>query len=534
MKQKVLNVFKPILFLGIGILLFIYIQDIFILDDFGGGTPEKAISGFYALEDNSADVLIFGASHPEFGISPMKLYEKTGIVSYDLSSGQQPLEVSYYMLKQALKTQSPKVVLLDPAILFHDGSNAAWRFVLDKLPLNDVKLEMAADYGTRELGDGYWSALFPILKYHSRWTELTKIDFRPHWKGMYYTAGELLVSQIVQGPEMAFLDSNFNQILSQNPAFLNEFDGTETTSESFENELFKPVINDDKREYMLKIKQLCDENGAELVLVTIPTAQLPWASGSWNIVKSAMMKQFAADEGITYIDLIYDYNLNIDYNTDSFDGGMHMNCRGAQKVTNFLGDYLLTKIQPTGNNELYDEMLMKYNKAYDVAMLESETDFYSYIENLSQRLDKSTIFICANNEYTLKMTQEDYRFLSDKLGVQMAQTGAFTDSYVAVIDKGELLYEAVSNREIDHDMQIGSMKVNLASSGWLAKPNSSVKINGKEYAQGGRGLNIVVYDSESGLVVDSVSFDTYQATKPASRTSIDTYLRAYEKAVCFD
>ena len=224
-----------------------------MLDDLSGATPEKAISGFYACEDNSADVLIFGASHPEFGISPMKLYENTGIVSYDLASGSQPLEVSYYMLKQALKTQSPKVVLLDPETFFHDGyeeaKNGTWRLIMDKIPLNDVKLEMAADYGTRDFGDGYWTVLFPIIKYHSRWETLTQIDFRPHWKGMYYTAGELLVSRIIQGSKMEDLDSTYNQILARNPAFLNEFDGTETTSESFENELFKPVIYDNKKEY---------------------------------------------------------------------------------------------------------------------------------------------------------------------------------------------------------------------------------------------------------------------------------------------
>ena len=134
MKQKILNVFKPSVFLAIGFFIFLYIQDVLTVDDLNNGTSEKAILGFNALEEDSADVLILGTSHPEFGISSMKLYENTGIVSYNLSSSQQPIEVSYYVLKRAFETQSPKVVLLDPEALFNDGSelkNAVWRIQMD-------------------------------------------------------------------------------------------------------------------------------------------------------------------------------------------------------------------------------------------------------------------------------------------------------------------------------------------------------------------------------------------------------------------
>lgn len=529
MKQKVLNVFKVVLFLVIGIWLFLGIQDLFTVKSYPGTMAEETFSAFYGLKKNSVDVLMFGNSHIYCGIYPMKLYENTGIVSYSLATGSQPIALSYYLLKEALKTQTPKIVIVDPSNLFTDEIDSAWRVGMDNMPLNDVKIELAYDYGRRQFGGGYWSVIFPIIKYHSRWNELTGNDYISNW----YMAGEVLNSRIVSnGITMTDIDTVVNAIRERNPAFLNEFNGNATSNKSFQNNLFEPLIYENKREYLLKIKQLCDDYGAELILTTIPTLQYPWIKSSWNREKSTIIKQFATEEGIIYLDLIYDYDLKIDNKTDFFDDGFHLNCNGAQKVTNFLGDYLLTKIQPTGNNELYDEMLVKFNKAYDVAMLESETDFYSYIENLSQRLDKSTIFICADNEYTVGMTSEDYSFLSDKLGVQMVQTGTYTDSYIAVLDKGQLLYEAVSNREIDHDIQIGGMKVNLVSSGWLAKPNSSVKINGKEYAQGGRGLNIVVYDNESGLVVDSVAFDTYQATKPSSRTSVDTLLRAYEKKMC--
>ena len=539
-KQKVLNVFKPILFLAIGIFIFICIQ--YILTQKNVNRTIRILNGFYALEDNTVDVLVLGPSTTTNDLSLMELYEDKGFCAYQLGSAGTPIDTSYFLLKEAFHTQSPKVVLLEVNQIIDESSsnykhfNYFRRIFMDMLPLDSVKWEMAQAYSELPESHGFLSAIFPIIEYHERWSLLSADDFKYYPVKPYDTAGNELISKIV--PSSVKLDSLIayeNDMLKRNTSILTENINGIMTQNEITEPIYAPQILDYPLSYLVKIKELCQENNAQLVLIKMPTMILPkFNSASWNQTKSNLIRQLANNLELDYYDLLFDVNLS-DFTTDSYDGGYHLNWLGAKKVTAYLGTVLKEKYSiQSKQNDVYDEMLKTYVKFREIAELETQTDFYSYIENLSQRLDKSTIFICANNEYTLGMTQEDYRFLSDKLGVQMAQTGAFTDSYVAVIDKGELLYEAVSNREIEHDMQINDLNVNLASSGWLAKPNSSVKINGKEYAQCGRGLNIVVYDNESGLVIDSVSFDTYQAAKPASRTSIDTYLRAYESAVCFD
>jgi len=58
-------------------------------------------------------------------------------------------------------------------------------------------------------------------------------------------------------------------------------------------------------------------------------------------------------------------------------------------------------------------------------------------------------------------------------------------------------------------------------------------ISDKENIVRNRGLNIVVMDNETGLVVDSVIFDTHIKDKAATRINPSYYLRAYEGVVCF-
>ena len=58
--------------------------------------------------------------------------------------------------------------------------------------------------------------------------------------------------------------------------------------------------------------------------------------------------------------------------------------------------------------------------------------------------------------------------------------------------------------------------VKLISGGCLLKNISSCKIDGTEYSENTRGMNMVVYNKESGEVIDSRTFDTYANEKELS------------------
>ena len=73
---------------------------------------------FYEMEENSIDVLFLGSSVAVNAFSPQEIYNDYGIRSYNLGSEQQSIFLSYFWLKEALRFQSPEVVVLDTKFLF--------------------------------------------------------------------------------------------------------------------------------------------------------------------------------------------------------------------------------------------------------------------------------------------------------------------------------------------------------------------------------------------------------------------------------
>ena len=135
---------------------------------------------FYKLEKNSVDVLFFGSSHAVSSLNPQVIYDTYGITSYNLGSEQQSLVVTYYWLREALKYQSPKAVVIDTYMIhkFSDAyvyndmncSEAAVRKAMDNMRLSPLKWEAAQTIAKTDPTQDSLSYIFPNIRYHSRWT----------------------------------------------------------------------------------------------------------------------------------------------------------------------------------------------------------------------------------------------------------------------------------------------------------------------------------------------------------------------------
>ena len=69
--------------------------------------------------------------------------------------------------------------------------------------------------------------------------------------------------------------------------------------------------------------------------------------------------------------------------------------------------------------------------------------------------------------------------------------------------------EILSLETNEHTMFINEDIIELFSAGWEDGNRSSIRINGTEHSQNSRGLNVVVFNQRTGIVEDSVSFDTH-------------------------
>ena len=57
------------------------------------------------------------------------------------------------------------------------------------------------------------------------------------------------------------------------------------------------------------------------------------------------MEAYAAEKGLSYINFLeLQEETGIDYATDTYDGGLHMNLSGAEKLSHWLGAWLTREV----------------------------------------------------------------------------------------------------------------------------------------------------------------------------------------------
>lgn len=164
----------------------------------------RVLTGIYAEEPMSLDVVFCGTSHILYGAAPMELYERYGIKSYVLSSPCQSASMTYYLLKEASKTQSPKVFVYDASSLYQgNGSEIYWRYPLDCMPLSKNKYDAAKTFSDAFDQVTLLDALSPFYNYHTRWASLDKLDFTDFSRNRHlYTKGGFIDSEMVPAPSI--------------------------------------------------------------------------------------------------------------------------------------------------------------------------------------------------------------------------------------------------------------------------------------------------------------------------------------------
>lgn len=152
-------------------------------------------------------------------------------------------------------------------------------------------------------------------------------------------------------------------------------------------------------------------------------------------------------------------------------------------------------------------------RRYKIGELSGDLELYTndFCRYLSVLCEKDyTVFLAVRDEAATGLNARGSQKLKE-LGLQKDLSGQIRSSYYAVLDAGEVLCEELSTERIAQEgiLSDGLTSYSIVSSGFLAGSDCSIRINGTEYAMGKRGINIVVYDTKTERVVDSVCFDTY-------------------------
>lgn len=315
--------------------------------------PEGNLIEEYYKEVKKHDVIFIGDCEVFSNVSPVTLWEKYGITSYIRGSAQQLIWQSYYLLEETLKYEKPKVVVYNVlAMKYNEPQKEAYnRLTLDGMKLSLQKIKAIKASMTE--GEDFITYIFPLLRYHSRWNELKAEDFK-------YLFRKDKVSH-----------NGYLMRVDVKPA------GYIPTGRMLADYRF----GDNSYHYLDKMTELCKRNNIELILIKSPSVYPYWYP-QWD----QQMKDYAKEHDLKYINFLeLADEMGIDYETDTFDGGLHLNLSGAEKFTTYFGEILSRDFNlPDHRNEDEYQKIWEDKVRFYYAMKEDqerELKEYGYLKS---------------------------------------------------------------------------------------------------------------------------------------------------------
>ena len=305
---------KTVVFLLLLALILVPVQRVMARKSLSGTWDmTNKVAGFYNEEEDQFEVMFFGPSHAYAAFSPLVIWEETGIKSYVFSTQQQPLWATYTYIKEALKTQSPALIVLecrmalgDKEYYMEEGDDKAVTYpYMDDLPLSWNKVELAVQ-SAPELEERF-GLLFNFMMYHSRWNDLHREDFT-------FRRDE------ARDPYKGFVMLEPQEPLQPRPA-------SETVTQAV------PLL--EKNQYWLEeIIKLCQEEGIELWLIKSPSNLELEEKALLNTVEETARRY-----NVPFHDFNVDY-ADIGLDESMFFDAHHLDALGAGKFSRYFAHIL--------------------------------------------------------------------------------------------------------------------------------------------------------------------------------------------------
>ena len=270
---------------------------------------EKSIHGinqarsFYEQPYNTVDVLMMGSSHIHCDVNTAKLWEDYGITAFDFSAAEQTMWQTYYYLREALKTQTPKVIVVDFYSVARFRDDYQYDFLYENLQglkpsLNKLGLFAASCQVSRM--DDYFPDFFT---YHNRYEELTEDDF-------------LALVNFDNVADFKGYAPYCGVIPQERPVYA--ADGSEDLTKKSEK-------------YLRKFIELAQKSNITLFFMTAP-----YIAENKDMMAFNRISEIADEYGIEFMNMNYFYDeIGLDYS--------HLNYEGSCKFTDFLAKELLDR-----------------------------------------------------------------------------------------------------------------------------------------------------------------------------------------------
>ena len=301
--------------------------------------------GFYEQPEDSIDMVFIGSSHSYCTFDPENFDSVMGTSSWQMGTPLQHYDTSLYTLKEVLKTQSPKLVVLE---LYWDMLDDAF----DMKQANSF-FEAVNDPSVKE---DYVKDVFPLnekVKYKLLPIRYQQDYFAYEADQLEKAAEDKFGVQGEQQPETNGTEYYLAKGYTYCDTVIPEIELDETNQfKGLDGKQWK--ADETQIKYLNEIVDLCKEENIELVFVTAPIANI-----SLNYIQDydsihEKMAQIAHDLGIKYLDLNIANRDEALLKLENFRDDAHLNDSGVKIADAYYVDWLLNNTESYGNNNSYE------------------------------------------------------------------------------------------------------------------------------------------------------------------------------------
>ena len=443
-----------------------------------------------AIPKNSADVAFIGASLVFCDIIPQKLMDDYGLASINASYGGLAFCHNVYELEWLLQRQRLRVVVVDLFNLgrLSRGFNADSSALLAPRSIpwtNPLKYSVLA----REITmDPY------TLPY------LTTIGI------LHNSIWELTRSAFMNARGQSVVGASFAHYSSTYAVYGKDFDASVAPDAN-------AVLSELDRATLLRLNELCKANGAELVLMGLPHL----LDSRWlGMVEE--VRALAEEQGIAYLDMdVIMSGSGLHFAADMADQG-HANYQGAQKITDFIGQYLKENYDLPDRREDSDPRYDVWKKRPDYFAAYTTGRYIIYVSDFdewvceAENLNEDYLLIFATNRAHNAVAAEDINWdiitFLGMLGLEEAETIAEEEcGWFAIMDGTEIRVEETVHGDLNYAVLVGGHPLTLRASGGK---DLRIKLDNVQINCGHEGLNIILYNKVTHEVIVAACLDLTQ------------------------
>lgn len=379
---KLVNFIKALIIIATAVFIVVGVFDILIIKSEDGINQFDAL---YKHPKDTIDVFFLGSSHVYCDIATGVLWDNYGMAAFDLGGAEAPSWVSYYQLKEALRSQKPKLVCFEVSVA-DDIYYQKDEWAVDNnygMKWNSNRIDQLR---VNSEGDSFYERLNPYNTMHGRYKDLQENDFRnvrntARYKG--FDPRETVIPD--ETPDMS-------QVTDCDPC------------------------PEKAEEYIRKTIELTKQEGIPIVLFISPYAIEEPEQKVYNYIGT-----IAADEGVDFLDFNRKYDeIGLDFNVDISDGS-HLSYTGNYKFTDYLGKTLKEKydIPDRRGDSRYEswnwDSAYQRNERVDLAIMQSE--------------DVGEVMSMTGNGYIVFAVSNNNAAVFDNNEVVSSAEGAFRLTY---------------------------------------------------------------------------------------------------------